>query len=218
MDSLLAEQVAYYRARAPEYLRTAAEGLPPDALLAAQREIPLALERFAPRGDVLELACGPGSWTPALARHACRLTAVDASPEMLELARAAVAGSPVEFVRADIFEWEPPRRFDVVFFGFWLSHVPPERFAEFWSLVGRCLAADGRVFFVDDGHRSEEELEWGEQSAMVRRRVGDGRSFRIVKVAHEPAALERALAELGWSVAVTPIEGTFYWGAGGRSR
>src|SRR6266511_3494592 len=29
------------------------------------------------------------------------------------------------FIRADIFEWVPDRRYDVVFFGFWLSHVPP---------------------------------------------------------------------------------------------
>jgi hypothetical protein len=30
----------------------------------------------------------------------------------------------------------PDRRYDVVFFGFWLSHVPLERFDAFWSMVG----------------------------------------------------------------------------------
>jgi hypothetical protein len=29
--------------------------------------------------------------------------------------------------------WRPDRRYDVVFFGFWLSHVPLERFAAFWG-------------------------------------------------------------------------------------
>ncbi|MDP9643727.1 ubiquinone/menaquinone biosynthesis C-methylase UbiE [Actinopolyspora lacussalsi] len=36
---------------------------------------------------MLELACGPGTWTPELARHASTLTAVDSSPEMLRVAR-----------------------------------------------------------------------------------------------------------------------------------
>jgi hypothetical protein len=37
----------------------------------------------------------------------------------------------VRFVAADLFTWTPDRRYDVVFFGFWLSHVPAERFASF---------------------------------------------------------------------------------------
>lgn len=56
----------------------------------------------------------------------------------------------MEFVCADIFDWTPPRRFDTVFFAFWLSHVPSEMFASFWSLVGRCLADSGWVIFVDE--------------------------------------------------------------------
>jgi hypothetical protein len=33
----------------------------------------------------------------------------------------------VRFICADLFAWSPERRYDVVFFGFWLSHVPLER-------------------------------------------------------------------------------------------
>ena len=217
-DALLAEQIAYYRARAPLYTQSAIEGLPVDAVEIAQRELPAALDRFAPTGEVLELACGPGSWTVQLLRHASAVTAIDASPEMLALAAQAVGGDGrVRFAVADIFDWTPPQRFDVVFFGFWLSHVPPERFDEFWGLVADCLLPDGRVFFVDDGHRTEDELAWGEQSTTIRRRVADGRAFRIVKVPHEPAALERRLAEVGWSVAVTSVAGAFYRGEGRRA-
>jgi len=45
----------------------------------------------------------------------------------------------VRFIQADLFAWRPDRRYDVVFMGFWLSHVPAERFASFWSLVADCL-------------------------------------------------------------------------------
>jgi demethylmenaquinone methyltransferase/2-methoxy-6-polyprenyl-1,4-benzoquinol methylase len=217
-DALLAEQIAYYRARAPHYAQSTIDGLPADALAVAQRELPAALDRFRPAGEVLELACGPGTWTGALLRHASGVTAIDASPEMLALAAQALGDDErVHFAIADIFDWTPPQRFDVVFFGFWLSHVPPERFDEFWGLLADWLVPDGRVLFVDDGYRTADELEWGEQSTTIRRRVADGRAFRIVKVPHEPAALERRLAELGRSVRVTGVAGAFYWGEGGRA-
>jgi trans-aconitate methyltransferase len=93
--------------------------------------------RSVPTGSVLELACGPGTWTAQLLHHAADVTAVDASPEMLAIASARVGGERVRFVPADLFRWQPDRRYDVVFFGFWLSHVPAERFASFWSVVSQ---------------------------------------------------------------------------------
>ncbi len=83
-----------------------------------------------------------------------------------------------------------------MFFGFGLSHVPLERFAALWALVGNCLAPDGRVFFEDDAHRTPDELIEGEASATIRRRLGDGTAYRAVKVPHAPAELERELTGL----------------------
>jgi 23S rRNA C2498 (ribose-2'-O)-methylase RlmM len=131
LTGLLAEQVEYYRAVAVEYDDHA---LP----FAGGVELREALEAFRPRPAACSSSpavrapgppgCGPGSWTTRLLRHAAKVTALDASTEMLDLASARVAGSPrVEFVLADLFDWRPDRRYDVVFFGFWLSHVPPER-------------------------------------------------------------------------------------------
>jgi hypothetical protein len=118
--------------------------------------------------------------------------------------------------RADLFAWRPDRRYDAVFFGFWLSHVPLERFGAFWAVVDECLAPDGRVFFADDGYRTPDELIEGESSSTILRRLTDGTPHRAVKVPHEPADLERRLARLGWRIAVTQTSGPFYWGAGGR--
>src|SRR5919198_988456 len=113
------------------------------------RELEAALDAFAPRGDVLELAAGTGLWTRHLLRHADRVTAVDAVAEVLDLNRVRT-NRLAEYVVADVFEWEPPREFDVCFFGFWHSHVPSRLFESFWELVGRALKPDGRVFFVDN--------------------------------------------------------------------
>ena len=203
---MLAEQVAYYRARAAEY---EADALP----LPGGRELAAALESFGPAGDVLELACGPGGWTERLLRTATSVTAVDASPEMLAIASDRV-GERVRFIEADLFAWTPERRYDVVFFAFWLSHVPLERFESFWSLVAECLEPGGRVFFVDDAYRTHDELIKGASSSTIRRRLTDGTAFRAVKVPHRPAELEERLARLGWRIRVTKTSGPFFWGAG----
>jgi SAM-dependent methyltransferase len=220
IESLLAEQRAYYRAISGEYEQNAIPGWNGGGLQDA-------LEAFAPRGEVLELACGPGSRTVHLARHAEQLTALDAAPEMLALARRRVLEQPavadlaseqrVRFVQADVFSWQPDRLYDVVAFAFWLSHVPPQRFDEFWALLQRCLKPHGRVFFVDDAHRTAEELA-GEQSGFtVRRGAPGGTRYRIVKSAWTPAQLQARLAALGWAITVASVEGPFFCGQGTRA-
>lgn len=203
--SLLSEQVAFYGAVAGEYEDHA---LP----VSDGGELSEALDAFRPTGRVLELACGPGVWTGRLLRHAAELTAVDSSPEMLAIASRRVNDERAQFAQADLFDWRPERRYDVVFFGFWLSHVPLDRFASFWSLVADCLEPDGRVFFIDDGYRTAEELVEGEASSTILRRLNDGTAYRIVKVPHRPADLEGRLRRLGWRATVTPTSGPFFWG------
>jgi SAM-dependent methyltransferase len=218
LDALLSEQLEYYRARAPEYFETAFPELGDEAVGRASEELARAVDALAPTGDVLELACGPGTWTGRLLRHARSLTALDGSPEMLALARERVRDDAVRFIEADIFRWRPERRYDGVFFGFWLSHVPIERFERFWTLVAECLRPGGRALFVDDAYRTPEELLGGEDSAVIRRRLTDGTPFRAVKVPHTPRELERRLDELGWRIRVTrgSCEPFFFWGAGTR--
>jgi 2-polyprenyl-3-methyl-5-hydroxy-6-metoxy-1,4-benzoquinol methylase len=205
---LLGEQIAYYRALAPDYLDQALD-LPGG-------DFTRVLDAFGPTGSVLELACGPGMWTSQLLRYASDVTAVDASPEMIALAKARVGEERVRFIQADLFTWHPDRRYDVVFIGFWLSHVPAERFESFWSMVADGLKPQGRVFFADDAYRTPAELVEGPSSSTIRRQVPDGTAYRLVKVPHQPEELERRLRQLGWDIKVTATAGPFYWGAGRR--
>ena len=222
-DALLAEQVSYYRARAAEYddwwFRRGRYDYGPEwnaQWFAEVAEVESALERFGATGDVLELACGTGLWTQHLARTARRLTAVDASPEVIELNRARVGDTKVEYVQADIFDLRLPARYDECFFGFWLSHVPDERFAEFWEGVGRVLRPGGRVFFVDSGIGRSDRVHTRDRALQTElRQLSDGREFRIVKRYHEPLELERRLAELGFGVSVsTTARGSMIYGVG----
>jgi SAM-dependent methyltransferase len=217
VDHLLAEQARYYRDRAGEYddwwFRRGRYDHGPDVngrWRADAELVESALDELRPGGEVLELACGTGLWTRHLARHARRLTALDASPEVLELARGRVAEGSVSYVEADLFEWEPEPIYDVCFFGFWLSHVPEERFDSFWRKVGRALRPGGRALFIDslrsDVASAVDHRLPDRGAETMTRRLANGRQYRIVKRFHEPSVLRRRLLELGWlaEVAATP--------------
>jgi len=197
VSDVLAEQKRYYAARAPEYddwwYRRGRYTRDPEherRWLLDVAELEEHLRVFAPRGDVLELAAGTGIWTRRLVPSADRVVAVDANAETLALNTPAA-----ELVVADIFSWEPPQEFDIVFFSFWLSHVPEERFAEFWSFVRSALRPGGRVFLIDSG--PPEAAGDGELQV---RQLADGREFTIVKRFWQPAGLAERLAALGFDL------------------
>ena len=174
------------------------------------------VDELQPIGDVVELACGPGMFTRELARHARSLTAVDASVSMLARNRNEVADARIRYVHGDLFAWEPDRAYDTVFFGFWLSHVPPTAFGRFWALVRRCLAPDGRVAFVDEDDRGAafEEVRLVGGVPTARRTLTDGTEFDIVKVYWEPGELQARLTELGFDVGIRRVGKTFMYGVG----
>jgi demethylmenaquinone methyltransferase/2-methoxy-6-polyprenyl-1,4-benzoquinol methylase len=181
-DDLLTGQAAYYRRRADEYDLTA---------------------QLRPTGTVLEIACGTGLWTEALADWADTVTATDAAPEAIAIARERVTSANVRFGVSDVFSWTLTDRFDVIFFSAWLSHVPMSRFHEFWdSLHGR-LAPGGRVLFIDE-HRDvrDKETYLSGSDEIIERRLQDGSTFRIVKNFIDPPQLERRLRDIGWDCRV----------------
>ena len=214
LGPLLAEQVAYYRARAAEYDATSPVG----ADDTSRETLVEALKAFRPAGRVVEFACGTGEWTATLAEQASELTAIDSSPEMLAIAAGRVQADRLRFVQADIFDWRPDGHYDVAFFGAWLSHVPPQWFDRFWRLVGDCLDPAGRVFFIDElpAVQAYEQAIPGAVAPAVERRLASGACYRTVKVFHEPAELERRLAALGWTIGVHPVGWRFFYATGHR--
>ncbi|MGX1562979.1 class I SAM-dependent methyltransferase [Streptomyces sp. NPDC055506] len=202
-DALLAEQMAYYRAGADEYDRPYAEREELRRLLAMVEDLPVS-------GDVLELACGTGQWTALLAARARSVTAVDVAAEVLAAARARTSAPNIRFVQADVLQWRPSRRYDTVFFAFWLSHVPPTRLPAFWDTLADILTPGGRVVFVDDGPAAAADEEGVTDGPVptVLRRLDDGSRYRVVKVFHEARALTDHLTTLGWTARVETVDGS----------
>jgi ubiquinone/menaquinone biosynthesis C-methylase UbiE len=196
----IAAQLRYYRARAFEYDATSF-----GARTGERRAVPGVVDNLEVRGDILELACGTGVWSVELARHATSLTAVDAAPEMIRLAERRLAGRNVTFILADVFGWTPPARYDIVFFAFWLSHVPDDLFGEFWDVVGSALKPGGRVLVIDElPERSGHETFL--DGDVATRSLSDGSQHRVVKIFHEPSELTARLESLGWKATVTSID------------
>jgi 2-polyprenyl-3-methyl-5-hydroxy-6-metoxy-1,4-benzoquinol methylase len=197
-DEVLAEQIDYYRRRAEEYDVTAYGDVE-----AARAHIARLVAQMRPTGRVLEIACGTGLWTEALARLADTVTAIDAAPEVVEIARERVRSANVRFEVVDVFSWLPDSRFDVIFFSAWLSHVPTSRLDQFWRALRTLLAEDGRVLFLDEhvDERAKESYVPG-RTEIVERRLRDGSTFHIVKNFVDPEELELQLRRLGWDCTI----------------
>src|SRR5215217_1383077 len=111
-NDVLAEMAQYYRDRAPEYDQWFERQGRYDqgdeanaAWFADVTEAFAAFDALRFTGDVLELAPGTGIWTERLLGTSDSITAVDASPEMVEINRAKVGGDKVRYLLADLFAW-----------------------------------------------------------------------------------------------------------------
>ena len=245
-DELLESQIAYYRAHAPRYddwwLRTGHHDLGDPFRESWNAQIDVlraALADFGPLGDVLEFAGGTGNWTRELVPLARSVSVLDASPEAVAIAGDKVQGN-VSWTIGNIFDYRPQRRFDSVFFGFWLSHVPEDLFDGFWGLVADCLEPGGRVFFIDNAHpevakqRAPQFFDAGRwiqdattlggvdsvtdlSTGVAVRTAADGGSYKLVKIWRRPQELETRLRGLGWSMTVRSTEWAFIYGSGGVS-
>lgn len=227
-DDILQQQIAYYRARAAEYdewwLRrnrydrgSALNGQWFDE--AAQ--VRQALQGLGHVGEALELACGTGNWTQELAALADHVTALDASEEMLAINRIKLDAANVTYAQADLFAWEPERQYDLVFFSFWLSHVPPERLAGFLATVNRALRPGGRVFIIDstpDLGSSATNSPERDDPIYQKRNLNDGSVYTIVKIYYDPDKLRAALEAAGFSAEVRTTDHFFIYASGIKQR
>ncbi|MDT0309539.1 class I SAM-dependent methyltransferase [Streptomyces sp. DSM 44917] len=132
-----------YDLLAPKFDRTPFRT--PDAVLDA---VGGALRGLGPLGDGLDVCCGTGAGAAVL-REICRgrVTGVDISTGMLEVARRAAPGDGVDWVRADARALPVRPVFDLaVSFGAFGHFLPAERPALFAS-VRSALRPGGRFAF-----------------------------------------------------------------------
>lgn len=188
----------YYAARAPEYDRVY---LKPERQ-ADLSEIRQWLPTLFSRKSVLEVACGTGYWTQYIAPVASNVLAIDSSPETLQIARTRVQPGQVEFVTGDAYRLPTAARgYQCAFAGFWFSHIPKERVAEFLTGLHKALVPGARVVFLDnrfvEGNSTPISERDGQGNTYQMRRLDDGSSHRVVKNFPSELELRRTLEAIG---------------------
>ena len=224
MSDRLQHQIDYYSARAPEYDRWFYRPGRYDQGPAFERQWENAAQIVreqllnAPRQQqILELAPGTGIWTEQLIKIGDQVTALDASAEMIAINRAKLGSDKVCYIQTDLFTWRAQRQYDMVFFGFWLSHVPGDKLASFLGAVYNALAPGGRLFFVDSQEResSHTRRETADLGGELQQRVlSDGRRYEIVKIYYDPAQLTATLRESGFEIDVLSTPNFFIYADG----
>ena len=201
--------VEYYRRRAGEYEAIYAK---PERQADLARLRSLVPERLRGR-RVLELACGTGYWTTLIAGTAARVVATDLAEEPMQIARRKVfPPRKVIFQKADAYSLpQALGRFDAAFAGFWWSHVPRRRIAEFLASLHARLEPGARVLLLDnrlvEGSSTPIDGWDAEGNSYQRRRLADGSETRILK--NFPAEAELRKQFQGCSFSYETLD--YYW-------
>jgi SAM-dependent methyltransferase len=218
-DDPEAALIPYYEARAGEYddwyLRRGRYARGPLHDAAWDAELDAAgrwLDGLPIRGEIVDLAAGTGWWSTLLAGKG-ELSLYDANAAPLERARDRLVAHGLRAHLHVRDAWaEPDRQVDVVFTGFWLSHIPRARLPRFLALVRRWLRPGGRFVCIDslpDPQSSAADHPTPADDLSVRR-LDDGREFTIVKVYYSPDELVAALEAAGFASPEVTTTGRFF--------
>lgn len=128
------ETLAVYNAKAADYAAlTESE--------ARDKQLAAFIADMPPGGHVLDLGCGPGQSAAEMARHGLKVTATDASAEMVAL---AAAREGVNAHLATFNDIAGEALYDGVWANFSLLHAPREDMPRHLSAIARALKPGGR--------------------------------------------------------------------------
>jgi trans-aconitate methyltransferase len=158
-------EIDYQRAR--EYWsRVAREGAArPDFAAGINPRVPEGAHRFCRAGqlrsfqamvapfiqgqDVLDLGCGPATFSLSIARQARSIHGVDVAPHFIEAAQGAAAAQGLEnatFEVGDLVSWRADRRYHCAMLGSVLQYVGDAELGGFLGRLHGALHVEGRVY------------------------------------------------------------------------
>jgi SAM-dependent methyltransferase len=201
----------YYRERAAEYDEFYRKPERQDDL-ARLREL---LPGLVAGRRVLEIAAGTGFWTQVLAASAAAVTATDLNPETLGVAAGRdYGGAQVALEVADAYRPDTvPGEFDLVFCGFWWSHVRRADVPRFLAGLRRAVPPGTGLILLDNqyvpgsNHPVTRTSAAGDTYQL--RRLADGREYEVLKNFPGRDQLASDLAGAATGLDWTALE--YYW-------
>lgn len=214
------ELVPYYEGRAGEYddwyLRRGrySHGVVQD--MAWEMELTAAtswLDGLPLGREIIEIAAGTGWWSALLAAKG-ELHAYDAAGAPLDRARSRLVAHGLRAHLHVRDAWAAPdRAVDALFTGFWLSHVPRSRLAEFLAIARAWLRPGGIYAAIDsqpDAASGTIDRLPPPAPDLASRRLADGRAFTIPKVFYRSDELADALHAAGFVEVEVGSSGRFF--------
>ena len=170
----------------------------------------LDMQEFAPRhASAMDFGCGVGRLTQALAPHFERVTGVDVSPKMLDLAvRLNQHPDTVSYIcnqTTDLSIFDE-RSFDFIVSNIVLQHLPPEIACSYLREFLRVLTPEGILVFQLPSHHRRAESRPPEAIAKP---MPDIAYCAAIVVADMPRAI-RPVSQVSLRVEITNVGG-FDW-------
>jgi SAM-dependent methyltransferase len=198
----------YYRERAAEYDEVYRKPERQDDLARLRQLLPA----LAAGRRVLEIAAGTGFWTQVLAATSAAITATDLNPETLGVAAGRDYGSAqVRLEVADAYQpGAVPGDYDLVFCGFWWSHLRRADVPRFLAGLRRAVAPGTGLILLDNryvpgsNHPVTRTSQDGDTYQL--RRLADGRQYEVLKNFPGRDQLESDLAGAATGLAWTRLE------------
>ncbi|MBD2534564.1 class I SAM-dependent methyltransferase [Nostoc flagelliforme FACHB-838] len=222
---VIQQQIEYYRARANEYdqwfYRTGRYDRDEELNQRWFDEVAIvktALHQIEPVEHILELACGTGIWTQELLQKGQKITAIDAVSEVIEINQRKLQSPKVNYQQWDLFTWEPHQQYDLVFFSFWLSHVPPIELNSFFQKVSRSVRPGGQIFMIDSRFEptstAKDHILKNDENLYKMRKLNDGQEFKIVKIFYRTDELNNELVKAKFQAEVKLTDNYFIYAYG----
>ncbi len=201
----------YYAERAAEY---------DEVYRKPERQADLArLRRLLPPlvagKRVLEIAAGTGYWTQVLSATAAAITATDLNAETIAIATERKYGpAPVSMKTADAYRLDTVAGdFDLVFCGFWWSHIRRTDVARFLAGVRERTGPGTDLILLDNryvpGSNHPLTRTGPDGDTYQLRQLADGRSYEVLKNFPDRPQLEADLA--GRAAGLTWTELEYFW-------
>jgi demethylmenaquinone methyltransferase/2-methoxy-6-polyprenyl-1,4-benzoquinol methylase len=164
---------------------------------------------------ILEVACGTGYWTTAIAEVATLIVATDFNTEVLRIAQdKQLPEEKVQFVQADAFSLSTVQGvFTAGFAGFWWSHILKSQLGQFLDVFHTKLASGALVVFIDntyvEGSNHPITRIDAEGNTYQQRRLENGTIYEVIKNFPEESEFRNIL---GAKVSNLQYERfTYYW-------
>lgn len=201
----------YYNRRAPLYETVYAKEERQSDLQVLHEEV----RRRLGGGRVLEIACGTGYWSSRIGDVAQSVQSVDQSDETLEIARSKhYARGNVRFLKDDAYQLEAVNgSFNMGFAGFWWSHVPKRRQAEFLKTYHARLEPGAKVVMIDNqfvsGSNHPITHEDDEGNTFQTRTLPDGTKYEVLKNFPSDRELRAVFAPFVREIEILRLQ--YYW-------